>query len=754
VSRTALILGALMLLGLALRLWFIQVNVIDPRYSAADDGDYYQRALRFAATGVYSDNSWLIRPPLHVFMFASLIRFAMWLGDPTLGIPLIRAVHVALSLLTIPLGYDMARRLFNPLAGLIFAALLAVWFPLVELPALILSEPLFFFLLFYQLWALVRWRDSRRWPWLALAGLFLGLAALARSPALYTSTFVVGFLLLTSFDDWRMQQAGWRFSVQNLFRSLRSDWPRRFLLRSLTFLIPFVLVIAPWTTRNYLTYGEFIVVDTLGPVNLWLALSDGVNEGRGENEGKSILAAIPQAERQDFVSAEIARIVREEPWRLVRNFWPHFTHIWKAQFVEDYFVKVSFFTRPLREIWPMGAASDVLWFGFALASTFAFAAPLREGHFRWIALGWMAYSALTVMLIHVEPRYLLPIWFFMMLYGSAALSWLFGGGFRIQDSGFRSFAGLQRKATSEVATANASSSAAATLPPISARRRRWHMVGGAILVLIFLTLVFSYRNYPQIVAQGVQRESHRAQGVAAYERGDYQAAIAAFELMLADQPFFVDGRTDLARVYLEMGDYEGGWEALGNRQTHRSDVIRGALAREQGDLERARFYFEDAEFRAGEDVQALTLQWLNPDATNTLTLGDGLDFGYLQGFSFGEDLSEADGSVRSYRWLQGDGKIVLPLARPLQEGSFVRLRMTGTLPDTTPLRVTIGDHTTTLHVRSGEWRVYRVPVPATMAGQQRITIALHAPTFVPVQFNPASSDARLLSLMISNVAVE
>ena len=29
--------------------------------------------------------------------------------------------------------------------------------------------------------------------------------------------------------------------------------------------------------------------------------------------------------------------------------WSTFRHIWKAQFVEDYFVKRSFFTRPLRQ---------------------------------------------------------------------------------------------------------------------------------------------------------------------------------------------------------------------------------------------------------------------------------------------------------------------------------------------------------------------------------------------------------------------
>jgi len=132
VSATAVYLAALVLLGLGLRLWFIAVNDIDPRFSAADDGDYYQRALRLAATGEYLDNSWLIRPPGHVFFFAAMLKTAMILGDPPLGIAMIRGVHVALSLLLVPVGYDLARRLFSRQAGLIFATLLAVWFPLVE----------------------------------------------------------------------------------------------------------------------------------------------------------------------------------------------------------------------------------------------------------------------------------------------------------------------------------------------------------------------------------------------------------------------------------------------------------------------------------------------------------------------------------------------------------------------------------------------------------------------------------------------
>ena len=41
----------IILLGFALRAWLISINTFDPRFSDADDGDYYRRALRFAVTG-------------------------------------------------------------------------------------------------------------------------------------------------------------------------------------------------------------------------------------------------------------------------------------------------------------------------------------------------------------------------------------------------------------------------------------------------------------------------------------------------------------------------------------------------------------------------------------------------------------------------------------------------------------------------------------------------------------------------------
>jgi 4-amino-4-deoxy-L-arabinose transferase-like glycosyltransferase len=724
--RTKIAIFALMLLGLALRLWFLSVNVIDPRFSAADDGDYYQRALRLAITGQYLDDSWLIRPPLHVFVFAGLLRISILLGQPDLGIPFIRALHVGLSLLTIPIGYDLARRLFNRGTGLVFAAILAIWFPLVELPALILTEPLFLFLLLSHLWLLVRWRDAyaqsrrRAWLWLATAGIALGLCALTRSQALYTTAFVLLFVLVTVYQRYRASNPGQGLGA--VLRGLTFAVGRW----SAVFLTAFVLVIAPWTLRNYLVYQSFIAIDTLGPVNLWLSLQPQRIDG-----GKSVLASIPQAERQTFVSTEIARIVRENPSRLVHNFWPHFRHVWKAQFIEDFLVKPSFYTRPLREVAALGFLGDAIWLGFVLGSLVSLTAPLREGAFRLVALAWMGYVLLTVMLLHVEPRYLLPIWLFMALYGAKTLydlgRWL-----------------IQWRTDRRSAITN-----------LQSKLRAWHGVLAVLLVVGFLYLFFSYRDYPTLIARGIVREQHYAAGARAYANGDVATAVREFENVVAVQPNFIEGRSALALAHLVQNQYDVAWAALGTRHTHRVDVLRGAITRAQGKDDLSVAYFTDAEARSGEDIQDLTMHWLRPNPTQSLELGNGLDFGYLRGFSFGESLALPDGSIRTYRWLAGDGWISLPLTEPLQTGSTVSLWMAGGQAGDTTLRLEFANGwSTTITVAGGQWRTYRLIIPADLAGQQRLGLSLDAPIFIPALESPDSADARSLSVMISRVEVQ
>jgi 4-amino-4-deoxy-L-arabinose transferase-like glycosyltransferase len=717
-SLVQLALWGLVGLGLLLRLWFLNLNVIDPRFSASDDGDYYQRALRFAVTGVYSDDSWLIRPPGHIFFFAGLMRLAITSGDPGLAVPLIRGAQLILSLLSILAGYGIARRLFNQRAGLLFAAILAVWLPFVELPALVLSEPLFFYCLIFQLWALVRWRDHRRLSDLALAGVFLGIASLARSPALYSAALALGFIVL---------EVSRRPNSESSTSVSRSSALGACLI---AFLLPLILIVGPWTLRNYLVYNQLVLVDTLGPTNLLLSLAD------DSVAAKQAINALPQGERQAYISTEISRFLTEEPWRLTRNVVPHFLHIWKAQFIEDFFVKVSFYTRPVRELWPLGVASDLLWFGFTLAACFGLTSRPREGAFRLLALGWVVYAIVTVLLLHVEPRYLLPLYLFCGLYGAGWLSTL-GNTFapsRLRVSDFR----IRDQRTRQSSVVGRWSS----IPALT----------GGLLALGFVAIFFSYRDYPAIIGRGLERERYHTAGAEALRRGDIDAAVVQFSQMVNTHPEFIDGRSELANTLLSAGRAAEAWEAIGERRTHRSDVVRGAIARNLGNPE-ATDYFRAAEANAGEDIQQLTLNWLRPPAIGTLQLGNGLDLGYLQGFSQGEQLSLPDGSTLSYRWLAEAGLIRLPLAEPLAPGTTVTLRLTSGQAQAVPLTVRMAGETITLQVVAGQWRQYRLQVPEALNGQQQLELHLSAPPFIPLQNDPASTDARLLSIMVSQITV-
>ncbi len=704
----------LVLLGVALRLWFISASSLDPRFSTADDGDYYRRALRFAVTGQYLDDSWLIRPPLHVFFFAFWLRAALLFGSPTLGVLLVQLAQVGLGALSIVLAYGCAQQLFaNRRAGLLFAAFQAVWYPFVEQPSVLFSELLYLTLFALHFWLLLRFDANRRWRDLALAGAALGASALTRSPALYSIAFVGLWLLVRG---WMNREKGAQL------RDHRGQW----LVvggQIALFLACTLAVVLPWTARNYMLYRHIIPVDTLGQTNLWLDL-DSVDQREAHINA---LRALPQADRAGYAMAQARAILAADPLRPFRPMWDTFRHIWKAQFVEDYFLKRSFFTRPLRETAALGLPGDLLWFVFTIAGLIGLArSPSRTGrargegwHNRLFVLAWLGYSFFTVLLFHVEPRYLLPIWWWLGLYGAWALADL--PMLRTIGPGARN----------------------------DGKKIVQYLLQG-VLVIAFLALFFSYRDYPSMIASGAARERGMIAGDQAYARNDYAAAEQAYRAALAAQPDFIDGHTSLALALAAQGHNTEARAQLRPNQSRRSDLVLGALARDAGDLDAARAPLGSAENRAGEDIQRWALAWLRPPATNSLHLSKGFDLGYIDGFSGGEE-----GPAGTFRWLSGAGQVHLPLRTPLTPASNVFLRLTSGRPSAVPLDVWAGDYWLgQALVSSGEWREYRFALPPELAGTTTLELRLRAPTFVPAREDPASDDARMLSLMISQVRVQ
>lgn len=269
------------------------------------------------------------------------------------------------------------------------------------------------------------------------------------------------------------------------------------------------------------------------------------------------------------------------------------------------------------------------------------------------------------------------------------------------------------------------------------------------LVAAFFALLLTYRDYPAIVASGLARERAMVAGERAYAAGDYPAAERGFRAALAAQPTFVDANVDLALALAAQGRRDEARALLEPGASRLSDVVAAALDRDAGDAA-ATEPLALAELTAGEDIQRWAIEWLRPPAITALTLGDGRDLGYIAGFSGAEV-----GPSGSYRWLSSAGRVVLPLPEPARAGASLILRMTSGRSEPTQLDVWLGDRWAgRVTVAGGQWREYRLPLPAGLAGQTRIDLRLRAPTFVPARLDPASADARMLSLMIGQVRVQ
>lgn len=149
--------------------------------------------------------------------------------------------------------FRLARRAFDPLVGLVAAALSATYIYFVYYGGALMTEP------FYIVAILVSLdlasgplatpaAGGRRWgAWLAL-GLALGVAVLLRQLFL---VFVPVLLLWIAWAQARTSGSGWAYARR------RSTY-----LGPALALVVIAAMIAPWTIRNYQAFGRFVLLNT------------------------------------------------------------------------------------------------------------------------------------------------------------------------------------------------------------------------------------------------------------------------------------------------------------------------------------------------------------------------------------------------------------------------------------------------------------------------------------------------------------
>tara|TARA_B100000902_G_C27297677_1_gene910961 strand:- start:1243 stop:2499 length:1257 start_codon:yes stop_codon:yes gene_type:complete len=228
----------LRLLGLFIVSFFLRIGYfwLDIPVPEQDTLDYQELAKNLLnGQGFVSRENWFgfpmysWRPPVYPFFLASV--YLMFGFDNTAVI----IVQCLIGAFSVILLWSMIFRI-NARAAWLAAIFMAIYEPLVSACSEVMSETLFTFLILLALWAFGV--KTKRSQFLALGGIAVGLCALTRP---------VGLLLLPSFAITIFWQHG------------RSGWS---IVAWVTLVV--LLVICPWTLRNYQVHEAFVPISTHG----------------------------------------------------------------------------------------------------------------------------------------------------------------------------------------------------------------------------------------------------------------------------------------------------------------------------------------------------------------------------------------------------------------------------------------------------------------------------------------------------------
>jgi 4-amino-4-deoxy-L-arabinose transferase-like glycosyltransferase len=249
VTRAHLVvLLGILALGCALRLTALSAALHTPGYVWEDPDGYMAQAVRLAGPdgwawtfeavtyGINGQRHAL--PPLYS-VFLSM--FALWPGFPLSA----QVAQVVLAVVSIALVFALGRRVHSTRAGLIAAAINALWVPNIFGVWSTSQEALYIPVLLSAFLLLVRAVDDDDRPYaFALAGLVFGAAALTRSmPMFFAVPAACAHVVLSS----------------NRRRAAR---------QAVAFLAGFLLLTAPYSAALSRHFGQLTIIDTHGSIHL------------------------------------------------------------------------------------------------------------------------------------------------------------------------------------------------------------------------------------------------------------------------------------------------------------------------------------------------------------------------------------------------------------------------------------------------------------------------------------------------------
>ncbi len=295
-KNTALL--AILTLGFLLRL--IVVLLVPDYFLFPDSKDYHIMAHNYIQGKdlIIFDTLYATRPPLYSLFLAFLYSLGL---DP-LGALL---VQVFLGTGMILCQYYLAILLFqNNSIALVSSLFLALDPFFILFGALLLTEILFSLLFLCLMFVLFKLRLSpKRLPWL-YAGFLLGLGCLCRDALL-------GFMAFA------------------LFFSLRPPYA---LSKCLLLISGALLVIFPWTLRNWCYLNQVVLITSKKGTNLYEAFGPGATGGCAIMEMKlpEETEKMNEAEQDAFLTKWVLNHILQNPQKAIELAWVKFVRFWNV----------------------------------------------------------------------------------------------------------------------------------------------------------------------------------------------------------------------------------------------------------------------------------------------------------------------------------------------------------------------------------------------------------------------------------------
>lgn len=355
-----------------------------------DVGFYDTAARNLLATGIYGNvlgQPSTGMPPGQSYFLAMLYAFSSG------SIAFAKLAHVALLTLVAVLTYFTSKELAGAKVGFWAGALTAVDPSLAYLSGTFLSDALFIFLMVIGIYVLVKFRSRENIPLLIIVGACFALAGLTRNQ-------------------------GWLFSIALWVGSL-ATLGRLIPIRAATIiLLATVVLVAPWTWRNYQVSGEFIPVSSEGGLTLWASNNPEFNLRPPMPMSGGIYDAplgLTGTQIDQYYRNRASQWISSHPWEFVVNglkkvlvLYSFDPLSWRPEVAEFY---------RLAGLIPYGILVPFVLLGFLM--------NIKNPKFR-IVLCYILFTTLMAAVFYGDSRIRAPIQPYLYIYGVLGLEAVYG----------------------------------------------------------------------------------------------------------------------------------------------------------------------------------------------------------------------------------------------------------------------------------------------------------------------------------------